>query len=137
MLNELEKQKTDLVERDSVRVKFADGQEWAILKPYLTVRPVFKDGVSTGTYRAFSYGQPVDDLLGMLAGADHADDVVSAAATLAGCLLRLQYDLDDNDLDQLLAFRVDSPESIGWVSRVVEIATGKFGRRIGIEVTRA
>ena len=51
----------------------------------------------------------------------------SAIATLAARLLGYQYDLSDDDLDQLLRFRVSDPDSGQWLRDVMRIATGDTG----------
>jgi hypothetical protein len=137
MLSELQKRKPDLAEHDSVRVTFADGQGWLIPTPWLVFHPVFENGVATHCYRSLGYGAPIDDLVAMIAGLDDFDVIASASATLAGCLLRLQYNLTDDELDQLLAIRADDVESSAWMTTVVEIATGHYGRRVGSEVRDA
>jgi hypothetical protein len=63
----------------------------------------------------------------MLAEFEHFDEI--ASATLAGRLLRTQYNLDDGELDELLAFRTDDVGSLAWMGHAVEIATGLCGAR--------
>jgi len=131
MLNELEKRKPDFVEHDSVRVELADGGRWALPKPWLEVRPIFKDGVATRSRCLLAYGQPIDDLVGMIGGLDGFGEVACVVATLAGYLLRRNYELVDDELDELLAFMPDDVMSFAWISIVVDIATGRYGRRWG------
>lgn len=134
MLDETAKRRPGFLEGDSVRVELADGQRWAFPRPYLEIRPKFVDGVATTSYRALSYSRTTDDLLAMLADADGFMQTASIVATIAGILLRMNYDLVDDELDQILAYRADDPTSAAWVGTVVEIAMGRHGRA-GNEVT--
>ncbi len=136
MLDELAKRKPELVERDSVRVVFGDGQAWAIPKPWLEIRPIFKNRVARGSYRALAYGPPIDDLVEVIK--DLGGDVYATAvavATAAAALLRRNYDLTDAELDQLLNYRPDDVSTFQWVGHVVEIAAGMHGRVRGSEET--
>jgi hypothetical protein len=131
MLDEWEKRKGALLATDQVGVKFADSQEWAIPKPFLEIRPVFEQGVAKRAYRAFAYGPPIDDLVAAVAHAEGHDVVVSVVASLAAALLRRNYDLTEDELDQLVAYRVDDAPSFAWVKSVVEITAGRYGYRKG------
>ena len=135
MLNEVDKRGPDFVEHDSVRVELADGQQWAFPLPWLVVQPVFENGVAVRSYRRLGYDKTTDILVEMLADLDGPNDgpdaVASVTASLAASLLRMSYDLDEGDLDQLLAFRSDVAGSTDWMVNVVEIATGRHGVKRG------
>ncbi len=136
-VNEVEKRKPYFVEHDSVRVELADGQRWAFPLPWLAIRCKFVAGVATSPYRVIRYNESTDDLLAMLADVDGFPETASVVATLAGIMLRMNYDLVDEELDQVLAYRVDDTTSAAWVGTVVDIATGRRGRRRGIGVSDA
>ena len=127
MLDEAAKRKPNWSERDSVAVAFADGQEWRVPKPWLEIRPRFVDFVARTTYPVYTCGPRLDALLDAIGDADAAFDRLAATATLAAELLCFHYELDDDDLDELLAYRQGMPESMGWIGRVIEIATGQNG----------
>ena len=107
----------------------ADGQTWFVPKPWLVVRPMFKDGVAFSAYRFLTYSDVLDVLVDAIAAAVELDVIVSAVATLAAYLLRSHYDLSDADLDRLLAYRVDDPASLEWSGIVMETATGRNGKK--------
>jgi hypothetical protein len=130
MLDEFEKRRYPFVaEPHSVPVKFADGQDWIVPKPFFQLRPRFKDGVATHCDRGISYGRDIDALLELVARADDVDMKLSAIAGLAAYQLKLNYNLDDAELDQLLQFRADDPGTRGWATACLNVATGKFGVR--------
>jgi hypothetical protein len=131
MIDELAKRKENFDELNSVRVRLADGQEWAVPKPWLEIRPVFRDGRSVGNYATFSYGPELEGLVEAMADCESRSAQLVAVASLAAYLLGQQYDLVDGELDQLLAFRPDDPTSAEWVERVMEIATGNSGPKAG------
>jgi len=130
MLDEVEKRKPNWSDRDSVAVAFADGQEWRVPKPWLEIRPRFENGVARTTYPVYTCGVRLDALLDAIADADAGFDRLAATATLAAELLSFHYDLADDDLDQLLAFRQGVPDSAAWIERVIGIATGQSGPKV-------
>jgi hypothetical protein len=130
MLNEAEKRKPNFSERNSAAVVLADGQEWWIPKPWLEIRPVFRGGKADGAYPAYGYGPDLNRMIERVAEAELFTDQVAAVATLAASLLCWQYDLSDPDLDQLLAYRRNDPDSVEWTRLVIEIATGRSGPKV-------
>ena len=131
MLDETAKRKPNFDAANSVPVVLADGQAWAVPKPWLEIRPVFRDGRAASAWPAYSYGPDLDRLVERVAEAELFTNQVAAVATLAAELLRHQYELSDPDLDQLLAYRRDDPVSIEWTGQVIEIATGRSGPKAG------
>jgi len=131
MLDETSKRKPNFSEPDSVRVVLADGQPWAVPKPWLEVRPVFHRSVAVSSWPAYTYSPELDRLIERVAEADGFYAEVAAVATLAAELLCWHYDLADADLDQLLAYRSGDPASLEWTGQVIEIATGRSGPKAG------
>jgi hypothetical protein len=109
----------------SVPVTFGDGSTWFVPPPEFRICPVFDGGRVIGTLTRFGYRADVDDLVEQLAECDDRDVRVNVVATLAGLLLGENYTLDDDELDRLLCFHVDKPESWAWLEAVVRIATGR------------
>lgn len=131
MLDEVAKRKPDLFdEGNSVRIVLADGQAWAFPKPWLVVRPIFREGRVVSRYNVLTYGPAVDDLIEAVAGSDSAVDHICAVASLAAYFLQWHYDLVDSELDQLLAYRAADEASMNWLKRVMEIATGSEGPKV-------
>jgi hypothetical protein len=126
-LDELVKRKDNFDEANSVRLTLADGQEWAIPKPWLEIRPAFRDGKAVNNYPVFTYGPELEALVEAIASAEGELERLCGIATLAAYLLQKQYDLHDEDLDQLLAFRHGDPDSAEWATRIIQIATGRSG----------
>jgi hypothetical protein len=110
MISELSRRRDNFNEQNSVPVKLADGQEWGV--------PVRSDAVTTELLAAIAAAG---------AGADDVAVITGLASTLAAHLLRSHYDLSDEDLDGLLAYRADDAETFRWMPTVVSIAAGVFG----------
>ena len=130
MLNEVEKRKPNFDGRNSVPVRFADGQEWAVPKPWLEIRPVFEDGRAIGNYPVLTYGPDFDELLEAMADCDDLRTELIAVASLSSRLLRWHYELTSADLEQLLRFRTPDESSDAWARAVIEIATGRSGPKV-------
>jgi hypothetical protein len=130
MLDEAAKRKPNWSERNSAPVVLADGQSWWVPKPWLEIRPVFRDGKADGAYPAYGYSADLNRMIERVAESELFVDQVAAVATLAAHLLQSQYDLSDQDLDQLLAYRRNDPESVEWTRLVIEIATGRSGPKV-------
>ena len=130
MIDEPSKRRECFDETNSVAVVLADGQTWYVPKPWLELRPGFHDGKAVSAYTVLTYNHEVDDLIQRLAEADNFVMQMSTVATLAAWLLQFQYDLTDADLDQLLAYRRNDPDSIAWAKTVIETATGRSGPKV-------
>jgi len=131
MLDEAKKRKPIFDEDNSVRVTLADGQAWAVPKPWLEIRPVFRGGRAASNFPVYTYGAELEELVEAIGQAEGLCDQLSAVATLAARLLQWHYELSDADLDQLLAFRRGDPASAEWTERVIETATGRCGPKAG------
>ena len=127
MLDETAKRKPNFDAANSVPVRLADGQDWQVPKPWLEVRPVFRGGRAERAYPVPTCGPELDALIDAVSESDEPAVWFSAIATLAARLLGYQYDLSDDDLDQLLRFRVSDPDSGQWLRDVMRIATGDTG----------
>jgi predicted O-methyltransferase YrrM len=130
MLDEKALRNDKFDEVNSVRLVLADGQAWAIPKPWLVVRPVFREGKVVTAYNVLTYGQAVDELIEAVADTDSVVGHISAVASLAAYFLQWHYSLTDRDLDGLLAYRSGDAESMEWLKRVMEIATGSDGPKV-------
>jgi hypothetical protein len=130
MTDERSRRKTLFDETNSVAVVLADGQTWYVPKPWLELRPGFRDGKAVGAFTVLTYSREVDDLIARLADSQTFVDQMSTVATLAAWLLQFQYDLTDADLDQLLAYRRNDPASLAWARTVIEVATGRSGPKV-------
>ena len=127
MLSEPEKRKPNFDERNSVPVVLADGQSWFVPKPWFEVRPVFRRGKPVGSYLVPTSGPELDGLVSAISDCDDWIEQIVAVASLAAHLLTFNYELQDDDLDQLLAYRAADPASAEWVRDVIDIATGASG----------
>jgi hypothetical protein len=131
MIDEFAKRKPNFDERNAAPVVLADGQKWHIPKPWLEVRPVFRNGRADHVYHVLTCGRELDELIEAMMHVEEQDQEICAVASLAAYLLRYHYDLGDDELDQLLAFRVADPASLEWVTQVFAIATGRSGPKRG------
>jgi len=130
MLDEAAKRKANFDEVNSVRVVLADGQPWAVPKPWLEIRPTFRGGKVASSYPVLTYGPELEALVDVIGQAEELCDQIAGVATLADCLLQWHYELSDADLDQLLVFRRGDPASVEWTERVIETATGRNGPKV-------
>jgi hypothetical protein len=96
-------------------------------KPWLEIRPVFRGGRAVTAYPVLTCGAELDALVEAMSDADDIWEQVTAVASLAAYLLRWHYDLDDQELDQLLAFRRADERSLDWMQELFAIATGRSG----------
>jgi hypothetical protein len=131
VIDEVGKRKATFDEANSVWVTFADDQRFAVPKPWLEIRPVFRDGRAVNNFPALTYGPELEALIEAIGETDTFWAQLCFIATLGAKLLLHQYDLTDEDLDQLLAFRQDEPASMEWAERLIDIATGKSGPKVG------
>jgi hypothetical protein len=106
-------------------VVFGDGATYYIQKPWVEIRPVFKDGAAIGTYRTLTNGHIVDGFLEAITDSDDPSVNLCAVASIAAIRLREQYDLTESDLDRILCLKAGEPSA--WISDVIEIATGRRG----------
>jgi hypothetical protein len=117
-------------EKNSAPVVLADGQTWYLPKPWLEIRPVFRNGRADTSYPVLSYGPELDALIGAIADCEDGAVQICAVASLGAYLLTTQYQLDDPDLDTLFAFRSGDEGSLEWTRSVIEIATGRSGPKV-------
>jgi len=129
-MTEASKRKDNVDEANSVPVVLADGQTWWLPKPWLEIRPVFRGGKVVSTYDVVTCGPDLDEMIEAISEAETITAQVVGAASLAAHLLRFHYDLTDEDLDQLLRFRLSDPASLDWVKAVIEVATGRSGPKL-------
>jgi hypothetical protein len=118
---ESERRKPGVDLESCVAVHFGDGQLWHVPKPRLRIAPGW-DGTKCDLVYSATYGQPADALIVTAARAEDDGVRLAAVATLAATLLRRNYDLADDEVDQLLS--LGEPD---WMRLVIRIATGAFG----------
>ena len=130
MIDEQSKRKSNFDDRNAVPVVLADGQAWQVPKPWLEIRPVFRNGKAVTAYPVLTYGDELHQLVEAMAEVEDIWAQVVAIASLAAHLLRWHYDLEDSELDQLLAFRRADERSIEWMKEISAIATGHSGPKV-------
>lgn len=131
MLDEPSHRKECFDEANSAWVKFANGQSFAFPKPWLEVYATFHGGTALATRSVLTYGPELDGLVKLLGECRDDGAFLRGAATLGACLLRQQYELSEEDLDQIFCFRLGDPESWGWAAEVAGIAAGHSGPKVG------
>jgi hypothetical protein len=127
MIDEFDRRKDNFDLRNSVAVTFVDDQVFYVPKPWLEIRPAFRDGRAVTAYPVYTNGPVIDELLTIAGESDDGYERVAATASIAAILLEWHYELDSVDLDKLLAFRIDDPASAGWGERVIDVVTGAEG----------
>jgi hypothetical protein len=129
MLDERAKRSLQFDERNSTWIDLADGGRWAFAKPWLEVHAAFRDGRAVASYPVLTYGPELDELVNAIDECRDNAALLIGAASLGAYLLRRNYDLSDEELDQLFAFRVGDPSSWDWAKAVIGVATGTSGSR--------
>lgn len=109
----------------------ADGQSWYLPRPWLEVHAVFDAGAAVGESPRLTYGPELDALIEAIGDCEDNAALLCGAASLGSYLIRVHYELTDQDLDNLFAFRVGDPSSWGWVKTVMDVATGQSGPKRG------
>jgi hypothetical protein len=130
VIDERSRRKDNFDEHNSVPLVLADGQAWYFPKPWLEIRPMFRGGKPTTAYRMFASTPEIDALIDLVADVATIEEEVVAVATIAALMLQHQYELDDGDLDQLLAYRVGDEASKAWFGQVMHVATGLSGPKV-------
>jgi hypothetical protein len=129
MIDEKTKRKECFDEANSVWVTLADGCRYAFPKPWIQVHASFRDGKVSNTYPVLTVGPDLDELVAAMSECHDNAAILCASATLASFLLRQNYELADDALDTLFAFRVADPDSWNWAREVMDVATGAGGSR--------
>lgn len=129
MLDENSRRRAEFDERNSAWITLADGSRWAFPKPWLEVHATFRDGRAVSTYPLLTYGPDLDELVGAIDECQDNAALLIGAASLGAYLLRRNYELSDDDLDGLFAFRSGDPASWDWAGQVIDVATGTGGPR--------
>ena len=91
-----------------------DGERYFVPRPFLISDPDFKDGKCKRVEKTLSYGHDVDDLIAAIGNCEDSAAVMSGVATVAAALLRFNYDLSEDELDQLLVLRAGVPAKDDW-----------------------
>ena len=130
MIDEKSKRRENFDERNSAPVVLADGQAWHVPKPWLEIRPVFREGRAVAAYPVLTCGPELDELVEAMADCEDLPSQVMAIASAAAWLLKWHYDLKDSELDTLLAFRKADESSLAWMRAVVDIAMGASGPKV-------
>jgi hypothetical protein len=133
LIDERAKRKDNFDERNSVAVTFVDGQIFYLPKPWVEIRPIFREHKVTGARRFLTHGADIDAMIDDVRAAE-GDAILLAVATVAEYLLCWHYDLSDGELDTILAYRPGDPTSLAWVTAVGEIATGRSGPKVGSDI---
>lgn len=122
-----------------VPVRLADNQEWFFPRPILELRPRFtaKADPSTGYLTReelqvthlnpyVTHGKELDGLIEAIGQAEPGDELIMAVLRLGGDLLLRNYDLTDDELQQLFRFRVDEQKSETMLDAIIDVATGRL-----------
>lgn len=115
----------------SVWITLADGNQYAFPKPWLEIRGHFSAGKPTGLSARTTFGPELDEGVELIHQAESNHDLIIATLTLGAFLLRLQYDLSDEELQDLLAFRFAdenlTEQSLDMVREIAAVAMGTGG----------
>jgi hypothetical protein len=115
----------------SAPVVLADKQTWHFPKPRFEIRPSFAGGRAVGTHPVVTQGPELDELVDAVGKCEDAATLLVGAATLGAHLLIRNYDLTDDELGELFAYRPDDQNSWKWLQSVMGIATGTSSPKPG------
>lgn len=124
MIDEPSKRRPGLDPEACTPVVMSDGQVWFLPRPYLTFTPIFRDGRPAGTWRWLSYGPPIDELIAAVGAAEKVPEFVLAVVCLGAFMLRRNYELEDEELAEVLVYRDGDPESVRIARELCNVATG-------------
>lgn len=113
----------------SVWIELADGQQWAFPKPWVEIRGVFSGGKpSVGAART-THGPEFDEIVACLGQVETNEELIVATLMIGAFLLRKNYDLADEELEELFVFRfADESLEAGSLAMVQAIADVALGR---------
>lgn len=124
------RRKTDLNLESCVPIQLADGQEWYFPRPMIELRPRFDGSKPISLSRYVTWGEDLDDLLLAVSNATTADGdaIILAVLRLGGDMLLQNYDLTQEELQQLFRYRIDDPtgNSDEMFRTIIEVATGRL-----------
>lgn len=127
MIDERQFRKGPIDEESSQRVRFGDGSEFLVPKPWVELRGSFR-GRRTAAFTPFvTYGPETEERITLIHAEESPERRIALVAELAATLLLQSYELTDSQLDKLLSVRLDDPESWDWIKHVIDIATGRSG----------
>jgi hypothetical protein len=109
----------------SAPVVLADGQTWHIPKPFIAIFPSFVDGRAVNGFRHLTYGPDLDAHMGAIREEEEPIDRLLLVLTLGAYLLRRNYDLTDDELDELFVYRMDDEQSAEMVKAILDVAAGR------------
>jgi hypothetical protein len=124
MIDERSRRREEFQEA-SAWVKLADGNEWAIPKPYISIFPSFVDGKAVNGFRHLTYGPDLDAHMEAIREEEEPIDRLLLVLTLGAYLLRRNYDLTDAELDDLFVYRFDDERSAEMVKAILDVAAGR------------
>jgi hypothetical protein len=100
-------------------------QPWAIPKPYIAIFPTFRDGVAESGFRHLTYGPDLDAHMDAIRECEEPIDRLLLVLTLGAYLLRRNYELTDDELDDLFVYRMDDEQSAEMVKAILDVAAGR------------
>ncbi len=115
--------------REGVAITLADGQSWIFPKPFIELRldfgaskdrPTFATGAARPTYGP-GYWELLEDFMRSEDNAEQIDLV----ASLSVYLLRQNYDLADDELGALLAYRGGDDDNAEMWQQIADVAQGR------------
>ena len=124
MVIEPSKRRETIDLENSEPIVMADGQTWWLPKPLLILTPVFENGKPVNHWNCFRYGTELDQVLEMIPAAQDNAQAVVITIGLAAKLLLHNYDLTDEELSQVLFYRIGDPDSDRILRDVIDVATG-------------
>ena len=105
-------------------ITLADGQAWYFPRPWLEIRPIFREGKATARTRLLTCGDELDTLLEAIGTEEDGIAQALSILTLGAFLLLRNYDLADDELGRLFILRPGDPDSDRILHEILDVATG-------------
>lgn len=105
-------------------ITLADGQTWYFPRPWLEIRPIFRESKAATYTRLLTCGDELDTLLQSIGAEEDGIAQAMSILTLGAFLLLRNYDVADDELGRLFVLRPNDPDSDRVLHDILDVATG-------------
>jgi hypothetical protein len=124
------RRKPDFDADNCTPIVLADGQEWYFAKPWLEVRPIFRDAKVVAGPRMLTCRE-LDPLIEAIGAEENPMKQAWGVLNLGALILLRSYDLDDAELGRLFILRPGDADSDRMLREIIEVATGRLLSAVG------
>jgi hypothetical protein len=105
-------------------IKLSDGQEWFFPKPWLSLIPIVRGDEVVAHSRHVTFGDDLDVLLEAIAAEENPVEQIMKVLALAIFLLKRNYDLQSDEFQRILTYRVGDSESEEMINQIIDVTLG-------------